>query len=48
MFGIYVNEVVEGIDNHINLFSDDAKLMRRVQTNSVCRKLQEDLDKVGE
>ena len=48
MFGIYVNDLVEGIGSYINLFADDAKLLRRVNNVDDCRKLQEDLDKVGE
>ena len=48
MFGVYVNDMVEGIDSHVNLFADDGKLMRRVKDMNDCRKLQEDLDKVGE
>ena len=48
MFGIYINDIVEGIGSHINLFADDAKLMRKVEKEEDCRKLQEDLDKIGE
>ncbi len=48
IFGIYVNDVVDGIGSYINLFGDDAKLMRRVNSTEDCMKLQEDLDKVGE
>ena len=48
MFGIYVNDLVEGIDSHINLFADDAKIMRRVEGVDDCEKLQRDLDKIGE
>ena len=48
MFGIYVNDLVEGIDSYINLFADDAKLMRKVETEDDCRKLQEDLEKAEE
>ena len=48
MFGIYVNDLVDGIGSYINLFADDAKLMRGVNNIGDCKKLQEDLDKVGE
>ena len=48
MFGIYVNDLVEGLDSYINLFADDAKLMRKVESEDDCRKLQEDLEKVEE
>ena len=45
-FGIYVNDIVEGIDSHINLFADDAKLIRRVECEDDCKKLQEDLKRI--
>ena len=48
MFGIYVNDLVDGIESYINLFADDTKLMRKVNNVEDCRKLQEDLNKVGE
>ena len=48
MFGVYVNDMVEGIDSYINLFADDAKVMRRVKDEDDCRKLQEDLGKIDE
>ena len=47
MFGIYVNDLVDGIDSHINLFAEDAELMRAVKDLSDCLKLQEDLDRIG-
>ena len=46
MFGIYVNDLVDGIGSYINLFADDTKLMRRVKSIEDCKKLQEDLDRV--
>ncbi len=48
MFGIYVNDLEDGIDSYINLFADDAKLMRKVESEDDCKKLQEDLKKVEE
>ena len=48
MFGVYVNDMVEGIDSYMNLFADDAKVMRRVKSEDDCMKLQEDLDKIDE
>ena len=48
MFGVYVNDMVEGIDSYVNLFADDAKVMRRVKSEDDCRRLQEDLDKIDE
>ena len=47
MFGIYVNDLPEGIESHINLFADDAKLMRKVENINDCRRLQEDLDRIS-
>ena len=45
VFGIlYVNDMVEGIDNHINMFADDAKLVRKVVEEKDCEELQRDLD----
>ena len=46
MFGIYVNDLVDGIDSHINLFADDAKLMRKVESVDDCMMLQRDLEKI--
>ena len=48
MFGIYVNDLGEGVESYINLFADDAKLMRKVETEEDCKKLQDDLGKVEE
>lgn len=48
MFGLYVNDLADGIGSYINLFADDTKMMRKVKSIDDCRKLQEDLDKVGE
>lgn len=47
IFGIYENDLVEGVDSHINMFADDAKLVRRVQDESNCRKFQDDLNRIG-
>ena len=47
MFGVYVNDLPDGIESHINLFVDDAKIMRKVASVNDCMKLQEDLDKIG-
>ena len=46
MFVVYVNDMVEGIKSYINLFADDAKIMRKVINIEDCRKLQEDLDRI--
>ena len=47
MFGIYVNDLPDGIESHINFFADDAKIMRRVENENDCKKLQDDLDKIS-
>ena len=46
MFGIFVNDLVDGIGSYINLFADDTKIMSKVNSIEDCRKLQEDLDRV--
>ena len=43
-----MNDLVEGIDSHINLLADDAKIMKRVEGVNDCGKLERDLDKIGE
>ena len=48
MFGIYVNDLIDGIDSHINLFADDTKLMRKVQNDDDCKVLQRDIEKISE
>ena len=48
MFGIYVNDLIDGIDSHINLFADDTKLMRRVQNIDDCKMLQKDIERINE
>ena len=48
IFAVYVNDMPERIDSYINLFADDAKLLRRVQKNEDCEALQQDLDKIFE
>ena len=46
MFLIYVNDMPEGINSYINMFADDAKLMKRIISEDSCRELQCDLDKL--
>ena len=48
MFAVYVNDMVEGINSHISLFADDAKVMRKVRNDEDCVELQNDLQKLGE
>ncbi len=46
MFVIYVNDINEEIDSYMNLFADDAKLMRRVENINDFMVLQDDLNKM--
>ena len=46
MFLLYVNDMPIGINSYMNMFADDAKIMRKVKTLEDCNKLQEDLDKI--
>ena len=48
MFQIYVNDMQEGLSSYINLFADDAKLMRVVKSKEDCKELQTDVDKIHE
>ncbi len=47
MFVIYTNDINEEIDSYMNLFADDAKLMRRVENVNGCMVLQDDLAKIN-
>ena len=48
MFLVYINDMPEGVTGYMNMFADDAKIMRRVRNMEECNKLQEDLDKIYE
>ena len=48
MFQIYINDIAEGLTSYINLFADDAKLMRTVKDEEDCKRLQTDLDRIYE
>ena len=48
MFIIYVNDLPEGLSSYISLIADDAKLLRKVNSQEDCKKLQEDLNKIQE
>ena len=48
MFLVFINDLPDEVEGYINMFADDAKIMRRVTTIEDCRKLQEDLDKIHE
>ncbi len=47
MFVIYVSDINEVIDSYMNLFADDAKLMRRVENVNDCMVLQDYLNKIN-
>ena len=38
----------EGVKSYMNMFADDAKIMRRVRNMDDCNMLQRDLDKIYE
>ena len=46
MFQIYVNDIQEGVTSYINLFADDAKLLRVIESQNDSQELQKDIDKV--
>ena len=48
MILIYVNDLPKGLSNYISFFADDAKLLRKVNSQEDCKKLQEDLNKIQE
>ncbi len=46
MFQIYINDMQEGLNSYINMFADDAKLLRVIRTKDDCIELQKDIDKI--
>ena len=48
MFLIYINDLPDGVSSYMNMFADDAKIMRQVRNPEDCQKLQQDLDKLNE
>ena len=48
MFLIYINDMPEGVSSYMNMFADDAKIMRRITNMDDCNELQKDLDKINE
>ncbi len=46
MFLVYVNDMVDEVDSYISLFSDNARLLKRVENNMDCEILQKDLNKI--
>ena len=46
MFIVYINDLPEGVTSYMNMFADDAKLLRQVSNEESTRALQADLDKI--
>jgi hypothetical protein len=48
MFLLYVNDIGEGVNSEVKLFSDDCLLYRTIESESDTKQLQEDLSKMKE
>ena len=48
MFQIYVNDMQMGVTSYINLFADDAKLFRVIESQNDCQQLQSDINRIYE
>ena len=48
MFIIYINDMTEGVTSYMNMFADDAKLLRKVADEDDCVALNQDLEKISE
>ncbi len=48
LFTVYVNDVTEGVESYMNLFTHDAKIMRKVTNEEDCNALNQDLIKINE
>ena len=48
MFQVYINDMNEGLSSYINLFADDAKLLKVIKNLEDCMELQRDIDKIYE
>ena len=46
MFLIYINDMTEGMESYMNMFADDAKLLKRVRGKEDCDSIQVDLDRI--
>ena len=40
MFQIYINDMQEGLSSYINLFADDAKILRVIRSHDDCKEMQ--------
>ena len=48
MFLIYINDQPDGVRSYVNMFADDAKMIRQVKNQEDCQDLQKDLDVIQE
>ena len=48
MFLTFINDLPVGVRSYVNLFADDAKIMRQVRNHEDCQYLQQDLDVLHE
>ena len=46
MFLIYINDMPMEVNSYMNMFADDAKIMRRIRNVEDCNELQEDLNQI--
>ena len=46
LFLIYINDLPDGIKAFMNMFADDAKILKRIEGKDSCKELQKDLDKL--
>ena len=46
LFLLYINDMPEGVKSYMNLFADDAKMLRHIKDEGDCEILQEDLNKI--
>ena len=46
MFLVFVNDMPNGVNTYMNMFADDAKVMKHIKNISSCRELQSDLNKL--
>ena len=46
MFLVYINDISEGVSSYINLFADDAKLLKAISDERSSEALQRDLDTI--
>ncbi len=47
MFAVYINDMAEGVTSYMNMFADDAKILRKVTRVEDCNALNQDLQKIS-